>query len=146
MSSNQSSYNYSGYKSSITASEDLFSDLNLRFLIHPYRKDIIALTDIDAIKNAVKNLVLTNFYERPFRPFLGGNVTAVLFENVDYFSALKIKESILSVLNTHEPRISNINIVVYDDADRNSYKVDIAFSIIGKQPKYEISFFLNRLR
>ena len=146
MSSNQSSYNYSGYKSSIVASEDLFSDLNLKFLIHPFKRDIIALTDIDAIKNAVKNLVLTNFYERPFRPFLGGNVTAVLFENVDYFSALKIKESILSVLNTHEPRISNINIQVYDDADKNSYRVDITFSIIGKQPNYEISFFLNRLR
>lgn len=146
MSSNLSSYNYSGYKSSITASEELFSDLNLKFLIHPYKRDIVPLTDIDAIKNSVKNLVLTNFYERPFRPFLGGNVTAVLFENVDYFSAIKIKESILSVLNTHEPRISNIDIVVYDDPDNNTYRVDIVFSIIGKQPKYEISFFLNRLR
>jgi phage baseplate assembly protein W len=146
MSTAISSYNKSGYRSSIVSSTDLFSDLNLRFLKHPFKKDLVPLTDTDAIRSAVKNLVLTNYYERPFRPFIGGNVTAQLFENADFFTAIKIKESIYSVLNTYEPRINNIDIQVYDDIDNNAFRVDIIFSIIGKQPKYEVQFYLNRLR
>ena len=60
-----------------------WADLNLSLPLHPIRKDIIPLRDDDAIKNAVKNLILTNFYERPFQPEKAAHLRGILFEPAD---------------------------------------------------------------
>ena len=65
-------------------------DLDLSLKIHPIRKDIIPLKDDAAIKNAVKNLLISNFFERPFQPTLGANLRGLLFEPADAITKLDL--------------------------------------------------------
>ena len=96
---------YSKQRSSNVAAKALYSDLDLSLNLHPVKMDISPVTDVRAVRNAVKNLVLTNFGERPFQPKLGSNVTALLFENTDQFTAIMMKKEIYRLLEDHEPRI-----------------------------------------
>jgi phage baseplate assembly protein W len=115
--------------------------------IHPNSKDIVPLTDIDAIKQSVKNLVLTNFGEKLFRPEFGGNVTSYLFEPVNFTTAISIQEEIKLVLQNFEPRVNNIVVQVTNDIDTNGYRVTIGFSIQNTPfNNQEVEFQLNRLR
>ena len=93
-------------KSQRVAHRRLYADIPMNLLIHPNTEDLTVLKDIDAVKQAVKNLILTNFVERPFNPNLGSNVTALLFENADPFTKLSIQEEILKVLDKYGPRVS----------------------------------------
>lgn len=143
-----SDYNIPGYRSKKVASPVLFSDLNLTMPIHPNKNDIIPLTDIDAVKNAIKNLVLTNFGEKLFKPRVGGNVTSFLFENVDIFTAISIKDEIRDVITKFEPRVDKktLTIQVDDESDRNAYNVNVGFKIIGAPQDFEVEFELTRTR
>jgi len=133
-------------KSSNISKVDTYSDLDLFFTKHPILKDITPLRDIDAVKQAVVNLVLTNFYERPFHPEIGGNVSAKLFEPADRFTASEIRDEIKEVLKNHEPRVNGVNVAVYDQSDANAYTVTIAFNVIYLQAETEVTFNLQRLR
>ena len=78
-------------KSSVVSRKRGFSDLNLKLTKHPIRKDIIPLKDDAAIKNAVKNLLISNFYERPFQPTLGANLRGLLFEPVGVLTNIELR-------------------------------------------------------
>jgi len=144
--SNLSDFNVSGTNSLIGAKLRLYSDLDLGFIPHPMKGDVIPLTDLDAIKNAVKNLVLTNKYERPFQPNIGGNVRALLFEPADNFTVVSLKESIKTTLARYEPRIDNVTIQIEDIPDRNEYNVTIGFRIREINQAVDVQFNLKRYR
>jgi hypothetical protein len=94
-----SDFNASDQISRITKdSRFRYADLNMAFLQHPVLKDITPLKDIDAVKQSVKNLVMTNFYERPFRPDIGSGVTGLLFEPADSFTGMALRDEIKEVL------------------------------------------------
>tara|TARA_R110000772_G_scaffold202490_5_gene312813 strand:+ start:1786 stop:2232 length:447 start_codon:yes stop_codon:yes gene_type:complete len=131
---------------SIVSTSSRYSDLNLSFIINGNTKDINPLRDIDAVKQSVKNLVLTNFFERPFHPEIGGNVTSKLFEPADRFTAIAIRDEIREVLKIYEPRVTGVNVQVFDNSDENSYMVNIGFTVINLQKETEVSFNLQRLR
>lgn len=141
-----SDYNEYGVRSKKVATSQLFADLNLSMPVHPVKKDITPLTDIDAVKSSVKNLVLTNFGEKLFRPEFGGNVTSYLFENVEIFTAIAIKEEIERVLKRFEPRVENVVVQVDDEMGDNDYNVTIGFNIINNPQEFTVDFALNRLR
>ena len=84
--------NNTSKSSIITARRKEFRDLDLSLTLHPTKKDIAAVKDLEAVKHSVKNLVLTNFNERPFHPELGGNVRALLFEPLNMFTAMNIQK------------------------------------------------------
>lgn len=131
----------------VTKSErNLFRDLNLKFTKHPVLKDITPLNDIEAVKNSVKNLVLTNFHERPFHPEIGSNLTALLFEPADQFTGIAMKEEILRVLKDFETRITGVKVQILDDSDANRYHIQIGFTVIFSNTQEEIEFNLQRLR
>jgi phage baseplate assembly protein W len=90
-----------------------FSDLDLNFTIHPVRKDINRTTGDMAVINSIKNLVLTNHYERPFQPEVGSNVRRLLFENLYNITASSIEKEIEQVIKNFEPRarVTKINAV-----------------------------------
>ena len=113
---------------------------------HKFTKDIPAEKDIYAVKHAVKNLILTNFHERPFHPEIGSNVTALLFEPADNFTARAIEKEILYVLKKYEPRTSNHTVEVTDNSERNAYEITIGFNVIFSPSREEINFYLQRLR
>jgi len=146
MARNLSDKNVSGVKPSNVTHGSLYADLDLNFLTHPGTSDIRPVTDIDAIKNAVKHLIMTGPHERLFHPELGCSITSLLFENVDQFTAMLLKEEITFLISQHEPRVNNVMIEVFDDADRNAYYITIEFSIKAINISTEISFFLERIR
>ena len=129
------------------AQPNLYTDFPIFFTrIHPTKKDISAVKDLEAVKHSVKNLVLTNFNERPFHPEIGSNVTALLFEPADVFTANAIKEEILYVLKKYEPRTNGHTVEVIDNSERNAYEITIGFNVIFSPKREEINFYLQRLR
>lgn len=116
-------------KSKIVAKKKPWADLDLSLKLHPIRKDIIPLRDDLAIKNAVKNLVLTNFFERPFQPLLGANLVGLLFEPSSMFVRNAIRNGVTQVLIRNEPRIQLLNIEVKSIDDDNRYDINITYRI-----------------
>lgn len=130
-----------------TAWADL--DLSLAEIVSDgHTHDIRPLTDLDAIRNSVKNLVLTNFYERPFQPFTGGNISSLLFEPADRFTSILLKARIVDVLAKYEPRVTNVVVSVSDDSVQNNrYNITIGFTAAGIAVRQaEIQFYLERVR
>jgi len=122
-----------------------YSDLDLKLTKHPFRKDITPLRDDAAVKNAVKNLILTNFFERPFQPDLGSNLRALLFEPADSITELAMEDNIKKVL-IKEPRIKVYGVSVVDKPNDNSYTVTIKFKIKQIDLQTQVSVVLRRLR
>lgn len=143
MSRNLSHYNDS--RATVVARKNLYSDIDNSFNIHPIYNDILPIFDIDSVKQSLKNLLLTNQYDRCFQPNIYSNVSALLFENVDIFSELELKEKIENVIDIYEPRISNYEVTVSDDSDRNAYKVFIKFET-SYDASSEITIYLTRIR
>ena len=130
----------------IVSKKKPWRDLDLSLKIHPIRKDIIPLKDDAAIKNAVKNLLVSNFFERPFQPTLGANLRGLLFEPADAITKLDLKQGIRRVLDTHEPRIKVLNIKVFDESDNNSYRITVNFLIKEYDTAENVEIVLRRLR
>jgi phage baseplate assembly protein W len=141
-----SDFNRSGQKASVVSSSRLYSDLDLSLTLHPIFRDIMPLTDTDAVINAVKNLLFTNFHERPFRPNLGSNLSNLLFEPADVITIIRLKQAILTVLQKNEPRIDSIVAEIVDDSDNNRYHVELSFRVISPNREVDIELFLSRLR
>jgi phage baseplate assembly protein W len=120
--------------------------LDLSLTLHPDFHDIVPLTDIDAVKNAVKNLVLTNFDERPFNRRLGSNLRALLFEPADKFTISALRQYIKLVLEQHEPRIDQITIQIQDNSDENRYDITVGFRVISIDVEVDVYVYLIRIR
>ena len=123
-----------------------YKDLDLNFTIHPVKKDINKNIDEMAVINSVKNLILTNHYERPFQPDIGSNIQKLLFENMDNITAAAIQREIELTIKNFEPRV-NLNAVnVSPDFDNNTFRVGMEFYIINRTEPITIEFFLQRVR
>ena len=131
---------------STTARSKPYSDLNLKLTLHPVRKDIMSLKDDAAIKNSVKNLLLTNFFERPFQPDLGANLRALLFEPADVITRVALRDAIKNVLNEREPRISDVVVLVENEDAKNAYRVTVGFNIKQIEKTETVEIILKRLR
>ena len=125
----------------------IYKDLNLIFSPHPNTKDITKKTDIEAVKQSVKNLVLTNHYERPFHPEIGSNVTDILFEPMTPLTANLLTKQISEVITNFEPRARLVSVNANPRLDQNEYEVTINFYIVNI-PGELVSFttMLERLR
>jgi uncharacterized protein len=121
-------------------------DLDLSLKIHPIRKDIIPLKDDAAIKNAVRNLLVTNFYERPFQDDLGANLRGLLFEPSGFLTEIQLRDNIRNVINKYEPRVKINNIDIKDDIDNNSYNIFVNFLIKEYDTEASVEIVLRRLR
>lgn len=121
-----------------------WKDLDLSLTLHPIRKDIVPLKDDNAIKNAVKNLLLTNFYERPFNKDIGANLRALLFEPADIITKIAMKENILRVINKYEQRVQTQSVeVTFVD---NTARINVTFKIKEFDTNEEVEIVLRRLR
>ena len=123
-----------------------YKDLDLDFGLNSVTKDVNKLTDAEAVKRSVRNLINTNHYERFFRPELGSGLRGLLFEPVNEITTQFIKQKIIELLNFHEPRIRLTSVNVRNQMDSNAYSVRISFIIIGTQTPVEVETFLERLR
>jgi phage baseplate assembly protein W len=120
----------------------------LDFGIHPVKKDIDTTTDEVAINRALRNLLLTNYFEKPFNPRFGSPIFGMLFEPVDFIVASTIESGIKYAVQNFEPRISLISVQALPDYDNNGYTIRINYSI-NNATDNRISvfqFFLERIR
>jgi len=123
-----------------------FKDLDLNFNIHPVKKDINKNVGSLAIINSIKNLILTNYYEKPFQPRIGSNVRRLLFENLDVITASTVEQEIRRVIVNYEPRADVKTVIVQPDFDKNGFKVYMEFFIVNQTTPITINFFLERVR
>ena len=124
----------------------IYKDLDLDFGRNVVTNDVNKLTDVEAVKRSVRNLIQTNHFERPFHPELGGDVRALLFEPMTPLTALNLQRKIEEVLNNFEPRAKITQIVADADIDRNAYRLTIKFYVIGITNPVTVETFLERLR
>ena len=124
----------------------IYKDLDLDFGRNIVTNDVNKLTDVEAVKRSVRNLINTNHFERPFHPEIGGNVRALLFENMTPLTALNLQRKIEEVLTNFEPRSRVTQIIAKADEERNGYQVEIKFYVIGIQNPITVETFLERLR
>ena len=123
-----------------------FSDIDLNFTRNTVTSDVVVVEDVVAVKRAVKNLVQTGYYERPFNPELGCGIRELLFENFTPMTKVFLQKKIEEVLKNFEPRIELTCVQVDDDQDGNRLVVDIYFYVIGTPGPQSVSTFLQRLR
>jgi len=123
-----------------------FKDLDLNFNIHPVRKDISKSIGPMAVVNSIKNLILTNHYERPFQPDIGSNVRRLLFENLDSITATTIRDEIERTIVNYEPRATVGTVIVTADYENNGFKVYLEFYIVNQTAPITINFLLERIR
>ena len=131
---------------STVAKKKSWSDLDLSLIKHAITKDIVPLKDDRAIKNAVKNLMLTNFYERPFQPEMGANLLGLLFEPADFITVVELRDGIEDVLSFYEPRIKVTKVDVIDNAQNNYWDVNVHFKIKEFNESTAVNVVLKRLR
>jgi uncharacterized protein len=124
----------------------IYSDIDLNFLAHPNTGDVSKKYDVDAVKQALKTLILTNFYERPFQPKLGSPVYAMLFENIDVPSANSLKLRLELLISQYEPRVRAQEVTVVPLYDENSFRVSIYFYVVGVRDPVTFSTILKRTR
>jgi phage baseplate assembly protein W len=123
-----------------------FSDLDLNFTAHPVTGDINIRYDADAIKASVKNLVLTQNYERPFHSEIGSPINGLLFDLATPLLTITLQRTITDLINNHEPRVFLNDVVINVSPDNNSVYVSIYFTILNTLNPITLDLILERTR
>ena len=113
------------------------SALKMSFTKHPITGRLSNVTNIEAVKQSVKNIVLCNHFERPYMPKYGGNVIAQLFENADAFTEYQVKKDIRIAIENYEPRAIVDDITVHTDA-LNEMRVKIVLRMRNVQDPIDL--------
>jgi phage baseplate assembly protein W len=109
----------------------LYRDVALSFEKNSNTKDVIVKKDIEAVKQSVRNLILTNHFERPFHPEIGSNVTSILFEPMNPITANILQRTIAECIENFEPRARLVSVLAEPNLDRNAYQCTIAFYVVN---------------
>jgi len=124
-----------------------YSDLDLNFARKSSNSDVNKLTDVQAVKRSLRNLILLNYYEKPFHPEIAGGIRQMLFENMTPTVSIIIAKQIEQVIANYEPRVRLVAIRAIPDYDKNSYDVNIEFYIVNTPTELvDMSVMLERLR
>ena len=124
-----------------------YKDLDLFFSKKSVSNDVNTVTDITAVKRSVRNLVLTNHYEKPFHPEIGSGVRDILFEPMTPFIAHILTVKVQDVIENFEPRARVIGVSAIPDIDRNEYELTIQFFVVNAPTELvELTVMLERLR
>lgn len=124
----------------------LFSDIDLSFLPHPVTGDLLAKYDENAVKNSIKNLILTRHFERPFRSALGSNVTSLLFELEGPALSALVEKEIINTIENFEPRVELQQVDVTVLPEQNSLRVAIFFLIKNASTPQKVELTIRRTR
>ena len=142
-----SAYKDAQANNDITRNVRQYTDLDLFFGRKSSDSDISKVTDIQAVKRAIRNLVLLNVYEKPFHPEIAGGVREMLFELMTPITAQIIAQQVENVINNFEPRAKLVGVRVQPDLDRNLYALTIEFYVVNAPTELvDMSVMLERLR
>lgn len=123
-----------------------FSDLPVSFLPHPVTGDVKPIKNENAVKKAIRNLVLTNHYEKRFKPAYGGNITKMLFELSSTFLAAEIEARLKKVIQFYEPRATVLRVSAQEFERTRELSVTIVFMINNTREVEELTLNLKRDR
>ena len=126
--------------------QEIYRDIPMSFNVHPVTGNMKLVANAESIKQSVKNIVLTNFYERPYQPELGGNVLAQLFENMSPITEYNVTQNIKRALENDEPRAIVEDIITTPVEDQNTLRVTIKFSVRNIPEPIEVDVLLERIR
>lgn len=126
--------------------DTLFKDIPLGFSAHPVTGNVKAVTNREAVKQSVKLIVLTNFFERPYNPYLGGHILSQLFENVDSMTEFNITKNIKQALDNFEPRAIVDEVRTQANPEGNSISATITFRIKNDPDPISVDVLLERIR
>ena len=108
-----------------------FKDINLSFKRHPVTNDVLTVSDEDAIKRSVKNIIFTILGEKPFEPDFGSVMNQSLFDLNTNLNEIRVSDEIKASLDNYEPRIDNIDVSVSILADSNEMNCTVQYDIVG---------------
>ena len=120
----------------------IYKDLDLDFGRNSTTNDVNKLTDVEAVKRSVRNLINTSHYDRPFHPEIGSSVRGLLFEPITPLTSLNLQRKVEEVLTNFEPRIRLVQVLSRPDADLNRYSLRISFYVIGTTLPVTVETFL----
>ena len=141
-----SAYTDAQANNDITRNVKQYRDLDL-FFSRKSNKDVNKVTDIEAVKRSVRNLVLLNSYEKPYHPEIAGDVRALLFENMTPLTSAVIARKVQDVIENFEPRARLTGVQAIPDFDRNAYEVTVYFYVVNAPTELvEVTQLLERLR
>jgi hypothetical protein len=125
-----------------------YRDFDLQFRRHPSTGKLLMKKEDEAVKQALKNLILTNHYERPFRPEFGGNIRARLFDLFTSFTQADFQNLIVNAIENYEPRaiVDNSSVNVVENPDGNSMTITIRFRNAITLNELQLDINLNRVR
>jgi uncharacterized protein len=126
--------------------KNVYKDFDLSLTRNPLTNDIGTKTDVAAINQSVKNIIQTNYYERPFQPDFGCNIRALLFEPADPITIADMRQVIFTALGNHEPRVTVTSVIIKDLKEQNSYHIEIGYDLRDANKEDVASLVLERLR
>lgn len=133
-------------KKPITTSQTrTYTDIDLSFK-KKNNGELFKKTDAESVKQAVKNLLLTNFGEKPFSPFFGGNLNDFLFNLSEEFDDMEVEDAVAEAISAQEPRAVLRQVKSKIDPDNNNVRVTVSFQVISTQQPVELNVTLARLR
>ena len=142
-----SAYKDAQAQNNITRNARQYSDLDLFFGKKSVGSDVNRVTDIQAVKRSLRNLVNLNTFEKPFHPEISGGVREMLFENMTPMVAVVLTKKIEDVIENFEPRVRLVSVRALPDFDRNIYNVAIEFYVVNAPTELvDLSIMLERLR
>ena len=133
-------------KTPLSKKPNLYSDFHKDLRISPISKDVALLKDEDAVKQSIKNLILTDPGERLMQPFIGGGVRALLFENITPGVLKVIETRCRDTIKTYEPRAELIEVTASSLYDDNKVNVYIEFYIKNVDRPISLDLILERIR
>lgn len=123
-----------------------YTDVNMLFERNPSTGDIYLSRDANSVKQSVRNIVLTNHFEKPFRPKVGSNLRDILFDNIDPFTIDRAEDFIRDSIRSSEPRAQILSISIDGKPDSNAINITIEFLVVETREQVILSITLQRLR
>jgi len=133
-------------KSTTKLENFLFGDLDLNMIPHPITNDVIVKVNENAVKRAIRNLLLLKKFEKPFHPEISSGIQDLLFENPSPVVYSVLKRNIEEVIRKYEPRVEGLSINFLSNADTNELNVTVKFNVVNRPQTFETSIVLERTR
>ena len=142
-----SAYKDAQAQNNISRNVRQYSDLDLFFGKRTVGSDVNKVTDVQAVKRSLRNLINLNTFEKPFHPEISGGVRELLFENMNPMTSVVMTKKIEDVIENFEPRCRLVSVRAIPDYDRNAYNVSIEFYVVNAPTELvDLSVMLERLR
>lgn len=136
----------SDYQTATRNSDERYSDFLINFDKNPVTGNLARAVNEEAVKSALKNLLLTNRGERFYNSNMGSQIKASLFEPADSVTADIIKTSIEQTIKYQEPRVDLLDVQIFDDEDNNAYRINIFFNLINIPDVIQLDLIVKRAR